>query len=60
MDSILGRLGLYCLLDFAYPHHYKAHLTVLHYFIFGDRSIPEDMLESFNAILQDYNMFMTG
>ena len=53
-------LGLYYLLDFHYPHQYEASLAVLHYYIFGDRSIPVGMLESFNVILQDYNMFKTG
>ena len=45
-------------LDFNYPHQYKAGLTVLHYFIFGNRGIPWDILESFNAILQGYNMLV--
>ena len=35
-------------------------LTEVRYFIFGDRSISGDMLESFNAILQDYNMLKTS
>ena len=47
LDSLLVLLGLYYLLDFDYPHYYKAGLTVLHYFIFGDRSIPGNMLERF-------------
>ena len=60
LDALLVFLGLYYLLDFHYLHQYEASLAVLHYYIFGDRSIPGGMLESFNVILQDYNMFKTG
>ena len=48
------------LLNFNYPYEYKAGLKVLHYILFRDKSIPRYMLESFNVILQNYNMFKTG
>ena len=65
MDQTLDALlvfffGLCYLLDFHYPYQYEASLAVLHYYIFGDRSIPGGMLEGFNVILQDYSMFKTG
>ena len=56
LDVLLGSLGLNYLLDFDFTHQDKAALAVLHYFIFSDKSIPGDMLESFNETLQDYNM----
>ena len=53
LDVSLGFLGLYYLLEFDCPQQYEGGLAVLHYFIFGDRSIPGDMLASFTAILHD-------
>ena len=60
VDAILGLLGLCYLLDFDYPHQYEVDLTVLHYFTCCDRSVLWDILESFNATLQDYNIFKNG
>ena len=60
LDALLGFLSLYYLSDFNYPHQCEAGLTVLHYFIFCDRTIPGNMLQSVNGISQDCNMFKTG
>ena len=58
LDSLLDFLGLYHLLDFDYPHLYEASMIVLYDFI-SDKTIPGEMLETFNAILQDYKIFKT-
>ena len=54
VDGVLGFWGLCYLLDFDYPHQYKTGLK------FGNRSIPGDMLDSFNIVFHHYNIFKTG
>ena len=55
--ALLAYIGLYYLLDCDYPLQYEVGLTVLHYIIYEDSSIPVDILAHFNSSLEQFNKY---
>ena len=56
-EALLANLGLYYLLDLDYLVSHELGFTILQYIFFEDEKTPEDMLQTFNATLEEFNNF---
>ena len=53
-EALLAYIGTFYLLDYDYPATYEIGLTMLRFFLFGDKQIPSDQIQPFNSELQEY------
>ena len=56
-EALLGLIGLFYLFDVDYPAEHELGLTMLHYLVFCDKSVPSVLIKPFNTLLADYSKF---
>ena len=56
-EGLVAFLSLFYLLNFDYPRNQEIGLLMLQHFIFNDKNLPEDAVNSFNATVADYRKF---
>lgn len=57
MEAALAFIGMFYVLDIDYPPSHELGLSVLHNFIFGDKSTPAELLSPFNTAIEEYTKF---
>lgn len=57
MEAALAFIGMFYVLDIDYPPSHELGLTVLHSFMFGDKSTPAELLTPFDTAIEKYMKF---
>ena len=57
VEAVLALVALFYLIDADYPKPHELGLTMLHNLVFGDMNTPEDIIEQFETVKEQYVQF---
>ena len=54
---VVAFLATFYLLDFDYPRNYEIGLSIMQYYVFEDKHVPNDIAVTFNNVIETYQSY---